>query len=73
MVDRDQIIYKLKSAIEESKLPQFETECNENITQIDTYIKVTLNDSWLIFRNCVKTTTWSFFSLYQVLGNSNKE
>lgn len=32
MVDKDQIVYKLKSAIEESKIPQFEAECHEQIT-----------------------------------------
>lgn len=31
MVERNQIIFKLKSAIEDSKLHQFEQECNENV------------------------------------------
>ncbi len=30
-MDKDQIIYKLKSAIEDSKLQEFDAECKENI------------------------------------------
>ncbi len=39
-MDRDQIICKLKAAIEENKVKEFEEQCKEQITQIDTYIKV---------------------------------
>lgn len=39
-MDKDQIIYKLQSAIEDTKLQEFDAECKENIAQIDLYIKV---------------------------------
>lgn len=34
-MDRDQILYKLKSAIEDNKIQAFEQECNEEIIKID--------------------------------------
>lgn len=45
MVDREQIVFKLKTAIEEDKVRAFEQECHERIRQIDTYIKVSLANS----------------------------
>jgi hypothetical protein len=42
-MDKDQIVCKLKAAIEENNLPQFEQECLEKIAHIDTYIKVSLS------------------------------
>jgi hypothetical protein len=44
-MDKDQIVYKLKSAIEDNKLQPFELECTENILQIDLYIKVTITST----------------------------
>lgn len=39
-MERDQIIYKLRAALEGNTLPAFEKDCQDHITQIDTYIKV---------------------------------
>ena len=58
-MDKDQIVNNLRSAIENNSLKQFEEQCKDQIVQIDTYIKVTIQ-SWLIIplRNCARTTTW---------------
>ena len=46
-MDKEQIIYKLKNAIEQSKLQEFEKECTGTIQTLDDYIRVIL--SVLIF------------------------
>lgn len=55
---------KLKSSIEENKVKEFEEHCKEQITQIDLYIKVLLITLLAmlsyVYRNCAKTTTWTF-------------
>lgn len=42
-------MYKLKCALEVNKLPDFEKECAENITQIDTYIKKVCKNNYMDF------------------------
>lgn len=39
-MDREQVIYRLKAAIEMGKLPEFEVECNDEIQQLNDYIRV---------------------------------
>ena len=39
-MDREQVIYKLKQAIESGKLQEFKNECYERINLCDDYIKV---------------------------------
>ena len=51
MADKDQIVYKLKSAIENNQTTQFDQECNQNIAQIDLYIKVLIYEVII----CVET------------------
>jgi hypothetical protein len=61
-MDREQIIYKLKCALEVNKLQDFEKECSDQITQIDTFIKVkrALLSVNSLSRKCARTTTWTF-------------
>ncbi|TNV74389.1 hypothetical protein FGO68_gene683 [Halteria grandinella] len=48
-MDKEQIVYKLKCALEVNKLPDFEKECTENITQIETYIKKVCKNNYMEF------------------------
>lgn len=59
-MDRDQILYKLKSAIEDNKIQAFEQECNEEIIKIDNQIKVRYVETLSLLQKLCKNNYTQF-------------